>query len=366
MAWLKNMSLQKSFFLLTFCGLAISMLLLWLLWRGCLSLASHYPSGGIAFEVGGRITNLPNPTPQQRQMQDLLSIIPLLGCLILPCLGLAAAAAVFFRWKLKPPISALLAGTKRIQQQDLAFTIPRISNDELGQVCAAFETMRAQLLQSNRQLWQQAEERRRLNAAFAHNLRNPVTVLKGTVKLLRQGKADEQAYARLETYTNRLEQYISAMSQIQRLEQMPVQPTTVALEELRQELVETARLLAPGLDVKLQSANSGSVQLDHSLFLTVAENLINNAARFAQHQLLISLSRRDNFLQLTVTDDGPGYPDDLLQSAPKPFSKLSADAEHFGIGLYVGSLLCQKHGGSLRLTNNRQGGATACAILQLF
>ena len=53
--------------------------------------------------------------------------------------------------------------------------------------CAAFETMREELLLTNQELWRQAEERRRLNAAFAHDLRNPVTVLKGTVKQLRQG-----------------------------------------------------------------------------------------------------------------------------------------------------------------------------------
>lgn len=63
---------------------------------------------------------------------------------------------------------------------------------------------------------------KRLNAAFSHDLRNPITVLKGTIKLLRQGTADEQAIDRLESYTLRIEQYAEAMSSIQRLEQMPV------------------------------------------------------------------------------------------------------------------------------------------------
>ena len=50
---------------------------------------------------------------------------------------------------------------------NLDFSIPEVSEDELGQICAAFETMRIELLRTNQELWRQAEERRRLNAAFA-------------------------------------------------------------------------------------------------------------------------------------------------------------------------------------------------------
>lgn len=62
---------------------------------------------------------------------------------------------------------------------DLDFALHTASADELGRLCSAFEAMRRALLESNRRLWRQAEDRQRLNAAFAHDLRNPVTVLKG-------------------------------------------------------------------------------------------------------------------------------------------------------------------------------------------
>lgn len=83
-------------------------------------------------------------------------------------------------------------GTERIQNHDLDFSMPEASADELGRICAAFEMMRKELLKTNRELWQQAEERKRLNVAFAHDLRNPVTVLKGSVKLMKSGRSDEQ------------------------------------------------------------------------------------------------------------------------------------------------------------------------------
>ena len=258
---------------------------------------------------------------------------------------------MFYQLKLKGPISVLQMGTERIRAHDLDFTIPEVSKDELGQVCAAFETMRAELLRSNQELWRQAEERKRLNAAFAHDLRNPITVLKGTVKLLRRGAGDEQALDRLEVYTRRIEQYVEAMSGVQRLEQLPVEPRPVSLSQLGNELKETAGLLAPALSLSCRFPEEGWVNLDHGLFLTVAENLIANAARFACSRMELSLKTDNGFLVLTAADDGPGFPQELIQNGPKPFGKRDGDAAHFGMGLYTCKLLCQKHGGDLRLQN---------------
>ena len=223
--------------------------------------------------------------------------------------------------------------------------------------------MRAELLRTNRALWQQAEERRRLNAAFAHDLRNPITVLKGSVKLLRQDPADRQALDRLEGYTARIEQYVEAMSSIQRLEQLPVRAGRVSCAVLGQELEETARLLAPALAVSVALPAAEDLRLDHGIFLTVAENLIGNAARYARRSLQIGLAVQGDTLALTVADDGPGFPAALLKDGPQPFGKREADGAHFGMGLYSSALLCVKHGGSLRLEN--AGGGSATAVFHL-
>lgn len=359
------MSLKGSFLLLALCGLAISLVLVLLLWRGYAAAASRYPAGGYVIGPGGVAELLPSPTPEQARLRDLLSFLFLAGCVVLPPLGLAGAGALFYRWKLRQPISLLMEGTRRIRARNLDFSIPAVSEDELGQLCAAFETMRAQLLRSNRELWRQAEERKRLNAAFAHDLRNPVTVLKGCVTLLRQGDRDPGTLDRLERYTLRVEEYVEAMSGIQRLEQLPVRPRPVDSSALAAELEETARLLATRLPVSLSAPELGPVELDRGILLTVAENLIGNAARFARQRLELSLAREGDLLTLTVADDGPGFPPDLLDAGPKPFGRVGEDPEHFGMGLYSCRLLCRKHGGELRLENRPAGGALAAAYFRV-
>lgn len=389
------MGLKKSFLLLSVAGILASLLVIGTTFVVGETITAKYPKGGIIITDKGIVRELANPTKEQLQVINLTAWIEVLTCVLAPvgCLGMASL--LFYRFKLEIPIAVLQNGTERIRAHDLAFTIPEVSGDELGQICGAFETMRVELLRSNQELWRQAEERKRLNAAFSHDLRNPLTVLKGTVKLMKQGTADEHALERMEIYVQRLEQYVEAMSSIQRLEQIPVRKIRVKLPLLCDEVEETARLLAAAnLKRGEQEQNFGevfrvpdilvdtgdnsvdgsrqSVELDHGLFLTVAENLIGNAVRYANNRISIRLSVCEDrqymddgrkHLIMTVADDGNGYPVKLITEGPKPFGKMEEDASHFGMGLYTSSMLCTKHGGMLVLTNEANGGAKATAVL---
>lgn len=362
---LKNMELKKSFLVLSASCVLAALLLLGLVFMGCNSISSTFPAGGIELLADGSAVKTEAPAKSRETLLSVLGIIQIVSCMVLPAGGLALSGLLYYHVKLKQPICALQNGISRIQNHDLDFSMPVHSDDELGQLCSAFDTMREELLKSNQELWRQAEERKRLNAAFSHDLRNPVTVLKGTVKLLRQGTADEQALDRLECYTLRIEQYVEAMSSIQRLEQMPVRITECPYSLLYSELEETAKILAGAFDLSFSHLTEGMVPLDHGFFLTVAENLIGNAARFAKSKIEIHLEQKGSFLYLSVADDGPGYPSKLIQSGPKPFGKANGDSAHFGMGLYSSQILCLKHGGTLTLENRKGSGATATASFRI-
>lgn len=362
---MKNMSLKKSLFLLSVGCVLASLVLVFLVFSACDAIRGNYPTSSISFSLGGVVTGPEPITEDQQSILSLLSGIKIFSCAAFPLMGLGAAGGLFYHIKLKKPIELLRDGTEHIRANDLDFSIPAVSTDELGQICVTFETMRRELLKTNQELWRQAEERKRLNAAFAHDLRNPITVLKGSIKLLRRGTPDEQTIDRLESYTLRIERYVEAMSSIQRMEQMPVQMGEAAFSALWAELEETARLLAPALHIEVSAPDTGTIWIDHGIFLNVAENLIGNAARFAQTKVEITLATEKNILFLSVVDDGPGFPAELIESGPKPFGKLEESSEHFGMGLYSSSLLCLKHGGNLWLENGSEGGAITTASIQI-
>ena len=111
--------------------------------------------------------------------------------------------------------------------------------------------------------------------------------------------------------------------------------------------------------------SGGTVCIDHGLFLTVAENLIGNAARFAEKAISIQITLQNDSMTLNVEDDGAGYPLSLVQNGPTPFETTSSNSSHFGMGLYSSRILCEKHGGRLILENRAGGGASAMAIFHL-
>lgn len=135
----------------------------------------------------------------------------------------------FYRRHIGGPLSVLEAAADRIARQDLGFQIGAVRGRELGRLGAAMEGMRSSLLATQRELWRTAEDRRRLNAAFAHDLRTPVTVLKGTLEMARI-KADragsgEDVRKTLDTLSgqaDRLESYAQLMSRVTKLEDREV------------------------------------------------------------------------------------------------------------------------------------------------
>lgn len=364
MGWLKRMSLKSALFTMMFLGLSLASLLSIGVFYGCMRLSSTIAPSGITLDIHASppVTYLSEPSEQAMTIAFIVSLLQIILPILIFTIVILLTSVLFYRIKLKDPLHILKSGAEHIMENNLDFTIPAPqSEDELGQLCTAFEKMRESLLVNNQTLWRQAEERKRLNAAFAHDLRNPITVLKGTVKLLQKGIRDEQTLNRLESYTLRIEQYIESMSNIQRLEQMPVRKKRIACNLLHVELADTASLLAPALSCEITAPEEESAEIDHGLFMSVAENLIANAARFSTSKLWIQLKVRDSFLLLSVIDDGPGFPEELIRNGPKPFGKMTESGAHFGMGLYSCQTICIKHGGKFVLENREEGGAKATA-----
>lgn len=90
----------------------------------------------------------------------------------------------------------------------------------LGELCSSFETMRFTLANNFSEMWRQMEERKQLNAAFAHDLRTPLTVLKGYNEILQSNHdpITKSTAATMRKHIFRLERYVDSMSHLRRLE----------------------------------------------------------------------------------------------------------------------------------------------------
>ena len=289
--------------------------------------------------------------------------------------GIGAAAAVYYRKKLRNPITQLQNGVERIQEDNLDFHIEYDGDDELGRLCCSMEKMRRELRQKHKALWESLEQRKLLNASVSHDLRTPITVLKGYLDYLEknipQDKLTEDmlldTVSSMQGAVNRLELYVESVRDIEKIENIEIEKRSENVKLLLNELRSNVRQLAGNKEIIISNDIAvDKIQIDKGVFFRILENLLQNALRYAEEQVSINLSHKKDFLILTVKDDGKGFSAADLEKATTVFYSNDKEKQHFGIGLSVCKILCEKHGGLLYVGNQKEKGACVTAKLKSF
>lgn len=282
------------------------------------------------------------------------------------------ASWIFYKIKLKKPLHILSTSVEQIANNNLDFVIAYDKTDEMGQLCSAFEKMRSTLETNNHEMWRQMDDRKRLNAAFSHDLRTPLTVLEGHLNILQKyaptGKlsADEisETYCVMAGQLARLKRYVSSMNDLQRLEDIPISKKSVDTADLLETLKDTAEIICGGKQLIYQNeVYAEALVLDSEIVMQVFENLLSNAVRYTKTSVSIVCKTQGRTFSVSVMDDGNGFDPAALKSATDPFytTEKKADSQHFGLGLNICKILCLRHGGSIVLNNRSSGGASVTA-----
>ena len=279
--------------------------------------------------------------------------------------ALIICAVLFWRWRLRGPIVELDRASSRIASNDLDFKLEALRDDELGRLTESFETMRASLDANSREMWAQMEERRRLNAAFAHDLRTPLTVLRGHTDILAEsipagGVTREEAAEEIRvmrSHIARLENYVDAMGRLQRLEDTEIHRDWVDAAQLAAGLGDSAKIICAGKLVKVITNDlDARLHVDFEVVMQVCDNILSNASRYARQRVTLSLWCEGGTLAVSVSDDGKGFAAEALAKASNPFYKgRDSGPGHLGLGLNICDILCRRHDGSLTFANSGMG-----------
>ncbi|MDE7340682.1 MAG: HAMP domain-containing histidine kinase [Lachnospiraceae bacterium] len=322
---------------------------------------------------------------------------------------------IYYKRELEKSIRLLLNSADKIANNCLDFTMEEAKPNELGMVCDAFEKMRCSLYETSQENFRILEERRRLNAAFAHDMRNPVTVLKGYVDLLERYIPEERISREKEMeiigmvhrQVLRLENYVQKMSAVQKLEDITPAYENIDYGEFISLCTETAKQIDGRVSVRVESGpetieavgtieaegtDSASkestmaesfetaIHIDKDLVLEVMENLLVNASVHTKDRILLTITNRGTALELCVEDNGCGFSEEALKFAGNPFYReengksgqrpdghfCSQRGIHFGLGLYICKLICEKCGGSLHIGNSADSsGGVVTAVFGL-
>ncbi|HBF4559862.1 sensor histidine kinase [Clostridioides difficile] len=377
---INNMSLKKAFFVLTLSSLIIASVFTTFAYILLNNLYNSIQDKYLKTPINtGIITIVQNNVNQFSDYdKTLLNIINILQ-LVLPLIFfiglLLLADIIFYKVKLKTPIEILNKGAMEISNNNLDFCLEYNNNDELGNLCNAFEKMRSELNKNNIKMWTMINDRKQLNAAFSHDLRNPLTVLKGysnyLTKYIPTGKlSDEKILSTtqlMSEHINRIEYYVENMSNAQRLEDLVVSKSMSNINKFIENLDENISIIAKqeGKSFTLKSQiNNINLFFDENIILRVVENIISNAFRYARNNVSILIYLEQELLTFVIEDDGIGFSKESLKLALRPFYRdktLNDSNAHFGMGLYISKILCEKHGGSISIENNSTNSAKITA-----
>lgn len=302
------------------------------------------------------------------------------GCiLIYSVAAILIVSRLYYKRKLEEPLRLLHMEAEAIAREDLSFCCEYKSEDEMGEICRTFDGLRKQLAESRQKNWDIMEAQRQLNAAFAHDLRTPLTVMKGYIEMITQfykeGRMpEEKLYENLDLLYKqvlRMEAFSATMKEIHSIEEIKIEKKKQTLHDVKIQLEESIKGLGKASEksIELSYANSGQrereedvLYADNRCLLEAVENLLANALRFCRNKVEIMLEREGTYLRIYVKDDGPGFSSEEIRMAVKPYyTGDSEEGEHFGLGLCISRNLCEKHGGSLSLSNGLRGGAIVCA-----
>ena len=313
-------------------------------------------------------------TKSDHQISEFCDFLQTYTVLIVSFLGSCITVFLFYRNKLQVPIEELHIASQKIADNHLDFHIIYENEDEMGELCREFERMREQLAENNQKLWRNIEEEKLLRAAIAHDIRSPLSVLKGyqemLIDYLPDGTIDQhQAMDMLiegKKQIKRMDTFVEMMQKMNSLEARILVSEEITGELLKNEIQITCNQLEKEYEKQCSiqlKREDGIFKGDRAVILEVTENLLSNGIRYAKKQVEVDLYVTDMELKICVKDDGVGFQKEK-EELTKPFyqQNIKDSLKHAGIGMYISRLYCEKHGGRLLLENGEYGGAVITAI----
>lgn len=305
-------------------------------------------------------------------------IVVVLFLFVLLLLANAVLVSRTFAKVLKKRLQKLERVTKKIADQELDFEIEASDIREINTVMDSFEKMKRALKESLEQQWKLEQQKKEQMAALAHDIKTPLTVIRGHAELLAEETLPDEAgesTAYILSNVQQIEDYLAAMRQVLDGGSLPEQQERFSGEEVKELLFDIARqtAAAQGSFVLFSGEKTkGGVICDRQLLIRAFENILSNAFAYGDTEKGIRLSVAENcregeqFLKISVHNFGRGFSKrDLIYADQEFYSgdESRHDSMHQGLGLAIVRKFAAAQGGYLEY-RNEAGGAVVEVYLR--
>ncbi|MBB6671356.1 sensor histidine kinase [Cohnella nanjingensis] len=309
---------------------------------------------------------------------------PILFASSLVILILTHALLTYFMSKhIIRPLRELRRAAVEIKEGNLARSVQVQGKDEIGQLGMAFEEMRMKLQHSLEVQTQYEVNRKELVANISHDLKTPITAIRGYVDGILEGVADspEKSEAYIRTIAAKAAQmdhmidelFLYSKLDLNRLpfhfEPVPVQ---AFLADWAEELAFELEKQQVRLEQQLSLGDDVVASVDRDSFRRVLTNVIQNSLKYMDKpdkRIRLVASAGEGELLLTIADNGPGIDEEALPHIFDRFYRAeqsrNADTGGSGLGLAIAKQIMEGHGGDIRADSTVGEGTRITLILPI-
>lgn len=287
------------------------------------------------------------------------------------CIAMLLIVSQLFTGKLvkhiMEPLEALSDGAERIRNNDLTQNVEYAGDVEFENVCHTFNEMRGAILAEQEKNRKYEKARTDMVAGISHDLRTPLTVIRGTIKGLvdgvvstpeRQKKFLETAYRR----TGDMDLLLNQLFYLSRLEtgNMPLDFKTIEIFDFIKNYVQGKRELLENEQMEITAEVTqitGFASVDPEQLQRIFDNLLENSRKYGgvtPLNIRIGLEKKNGWFHICFSDNGVGVSEEKLPYLFDEFYRGDESRnkkEGNGLGLYIVRYLTEAMGGSVRAEN---------------
>ena len=352
-------------------------------WRTATMIFKDYETKGGDYQVAALCSN-ENTRQIQSDKKVLRWLIPIFMLIGILAIFVIVEISRYFRIKLEDqimePIDKLIDAANRVEEGNFGEPVKYQGDEEFERLCNTFNTMQESLKEGIDQAEAYDRARTEMIAGMSHDLKTPLTSIKGYIKGLKDGVANTPQ--KQEQYLDIAYQKACAMEILlqklfyySKLEtgKMPMQPLLTNLGEFLQGLVDENRedMKEKNADIEFEGTPEKIlVQIDRDQIYRVIRNIIENSLKYRSREhvnIRLSLMVRGEHVIFKLSDDGDGVPEEKLPHLFEQFyrgdetrnSKIDGD----GLGLYISKRIIEQHNGWIYASN--QEGFCVTIVLPL-
>jgi len=263
------------------------------------------------------------------------------------------------------PLKKLKYGVEQIKDGNLSFEINEKTGDEVGDVCRAFEEMRKRLLGALEQQLKFEEERNEFIASISHDLKTPITSIKGHIEGIRDGVADtpqksdkymEIIYKKtidMDRLINDLTFYSN-----QTLKKVPFNFSKVNLRIFIEDMIDEYQIELENLGIGIETVydldDNTVVKADVEKLKRVVTNIFENSIKHMDKQdgkIIIDVTDNKEKVLIGIHDNGEGIKEEYLSKIFTRFYRADVSRNTSkggsGLGLAIAKQIIEEHGGSI-------------------